>query len=74
LVPSLFFNFTMFAAIFGEHYSDMIDPASQTYRAMHDYLREVVLRYRDDPTVLAWEIGNEMYLMADLECTGHDLT
>ncbi len=52
----------------------MINPASQSYRAMHDYLREVVLRYRDDPTVLAWEIGNEMNLMADLDLTGSATT
>ncbi|MEN6583797.1 MAG: hypothetical protein ABFD54_15230 [Armatimonadota bacterium] len=71
LVPSLYFNSTMWPMIFGETYQSMINPASQSYKAMHDYGREVILRYRDDPTVLMWEISNEMYLGADLNQTGN---
>jgi endo-1,4-beta-mannosidase len=33
---------------------------------MRNYVREVVTRYRDNPTIWAWELGNEYSLYADI--------
>jgi hypothetical protein len=33
---------------------------------MRNYVREVVTRYRDNPTIWAWELGNEFSLHANL--------
>ena len=33
---------------------------------MADYVRQVVTRYRDDPTIWAWEFGNEYTLVANV--------
>ena len=35
-----------------------------------EYIREVVSRYRDRPTIAMWEIGNEFNLFADLQHPG----
>lgn len=70
VVPSLFFNCTLWPMICGEDYSAIADPESKTYRAMHQYATELVSRYKDDPTVLAWELSNEIFLTADVNQDG----
>lgn len=42
------------------------DPNSKTIAFMRDYTRTIVSRYKDSPTVWAWEFGNEFSLSADL--------
>ncbi len=57
----------------GEHAQAILDPNSKTYKATHEYIREVVTRYKDDPTVLLWELENESMLAADVDQLGRDL-
>ena len=45
------------------------DPNSKTYQAMRAYATELVTRYKDDPNVLMWELGNEYFLEADLNAS-----
>jgi hypothetical protein len=59
--------------IFGETGQSILDPKSKTYEAVHRYIREFVTRYRDDPTVLMWELTNEGMLAADVEMEGRKL-
>jgi endo-1,4-beta-mannosidase len=58
---------------FGETGQAILDPNSNTYEAVHRYIREFVTRYRDDPTVLMWELLNEGMLRADVEMEGRKL-
>lgn len=57
----------------GENARAILDPNSKTYQATHEYIREMVTRYRDDPTVLLWELENEAMLAADVDQLGRDL-
>lgn len=59
--------------IFGEAGQAILDPDSLTYEAVHRYIREFVTRYRDDPTILMWELVNEAMLGADVEMEGRKL-
>lgn len=54
----------------GELRTAVLDPASKTREATYRYVREFVTRYRNDPTVLLWELGNEMFLTADVNMEG----
>jgi hypothetical protein len=51
----------------GEPRTAVLDPQSRTYAATYGYVREIVTRYRDDPTVLMWELENEAFLAADVD-------
>jgi mannan endo-1,4-beta-mannosidase len=51
---------------YGELRTAILDPGSKTHEATHRYVREFVSRYRDDPIVLMWELGNEHFLLADV--------
>lgn len=66
LLPTLFWNYQMWPDLMKEPCSKIFERGSRTRQAMEKYLRELVGRYRDDPTILCWEIGNEMNLGADL--------
>jgi hypothetical protein len=55
---------------FGEPRTAVFDPESKTYDATYGYVREFVGRYRDDPTVLMWELENEAFLKADVVVEG----
>jgi mannan endo-1,4-beta-mannosidase len=57
----------------GEHGQAIIDPQSKTYQWVHRYITEFVTRYKDDPTVLMWELMNEGTLHADVEMEGRAL-
>lgn len=72
LVPSLFFNSGLWPLICEEDYSALADPGSKTYRAMRQYAKELVTRYKDDTNVLAWELTNEMFLAAEVNMEGRD--
>ena len=69
LVPSLGALFT-WASVCGEPRTAILNPQSKTYAAAYGYVREFVTRYKDDPTVLMWELENESFLHADVDVTG----
>ena len=66
LVPSLFWLFACVPDLVGEPMDQWADPQSKTHAWMREYVREVVTRYRDHPTIWAWEFGNEYSLHANL--------
>ncbi len=72
LVPCL--NVAGAACNFHEYYFEprqaVLNPKSKTYKAVHDYMREFVTRYKDDPVVLMWELQNEAMMKADLDREG----
>ncbi|MHB0960002.1 MAG: cellulase family glycosylhydrolase [Pirellulaceae bacterium] len=58
---------------FGETGRAILDPQSRTNAWVRQYVREFVTRYKDDPTVLMWELVNEGMLHADVEMEGRKL-
>ena len=54
----------------GEPRTAVLDPESKTHEATYRYVREFVSRYANDPTVLMWELGNEHFLLADVDMKG----
>ncbi len=67
LVPSL--NVVMWHSIdnFDEPRQAILDPNSKTYKAAYGYIREFVTRYKDDTTILMWELLNEGMLASDVD-------
>jgi len=66
LVPSLFWLYSCVPDLVGEPMDQWANPNSKTEAWMREYVREVVTRYRDNPTIWAWEFGNEYSLQANL--------
>jgi len=57
----------------GETARAILDPASATSRATREFAGDYVVRYRDDPAVLLWELENEPMLAADVDMAGRGL-
>ena len=66
LIPSLFWHHACVPDLVGESMDQWANPESKTQAWMRQYVSEVVIRYRDNPTIWAWELGNEFSLQADL--------
>jgi hypothetical protein len=66
LIPSLFWYFPSVPDLVGEPIDAWANPQSKTQAWMRDYVREVVMRYRDNSAIWAWEFGNEYSLAASL--------
>ena len=66
LIPSLFWNYACVPDLVGEPMDQWANPNSKTQAWMRNYVREVVTRYRDNPAIWAWELGNEFSLYANL--------
>ena len=49
-----------------EQIVEYLTVATESNRLATEYVRAIVSRYRDDPRILFWEIGNEYNLEADL--------
>ncbi len=45
----------------------MVNPNSPGRKIVEEYMREVVTRYKDRPTIAMWELGNEWNLEADIQ-------
>ncbi len=71
LMPSLFWQLFSFPDIYGEPAGLMMDVTrpSKSRDAMLAYLTAFVTRYASNPTIVAWELGNEYNLIADLNMT-----
>ena len=69
LVPSLGV-LGMWYLDYGESRRAILDPESMTYESTYRYVEEFVTRYKDDPLVLMWELGNEHFLHADVNMEG----
>ena len=66
LVPDLFWSYACVPDLVGEPMDQLGNPGSKTQAWMRDYVREIVTRYRDNPAIWAWEIGNEYSLQCSL--------
>jgi hypothetical protein len=66
LIPSLFWYYACVPDLVGEPMNQWANPNSKTHAWMRQYVREVVTRYRDNPTIWAWELGNEYSLYANI--------
>ncbi len=66
LIPSILWNWGMPPELCGEDHSAWGDPTSGTFRVMLDTFEEFVIRYKDSPAILMWEMGNEYAYSTDL--------
>lgn len=71
LVPCL--NVAGWNSRCGEPRQALLDPSSKTWKANRRYVEAFVTRYKDDPTVLLWELENELMLAADVDVQGTPL-
>ena len=72
LVPSLSVV-DAFTHYHGEPKQAILDPASKGHRDSYRYIEEFVTRYQDEPTILMWEIHNELMLEADVKMAGRPI-
>jgi hypothetical protein len=70
LIPSVFWNVYLFSDLASEPFSQMRNTSSVSYRLSMSYLTQMITRYANNPTIAAWEIGNEHNLFCDLNMTG----
>jgi hypothetical protein len=67
MVFSLAADQDYFAKASGEIYRDMIGRrGSKSRRLYEEFVRDMVLRYRDRAAIAMWEMGNEVLLRADI--------
>ncbi len=62
LIPSLAWHALPFAALAGEPIQATFRKDTQAHALLLQYVRAYVTRYRDHPSVLMWELGNEWNL------------
>jgi hypothetical protein len=71
LVPVLMWNVGQFPALSQQTVTDLVsDGSSPAWMLLERYVTEFVTRYRGRPTILFYELTNELNLMADLDNTG----
>jgi hypothetical protein len=67
LIPVIHWNLYLFPDMANECVQDMLtNPDSRSRQYLWLYTHQIVTRYKDEPTVLFWELTNEMNLGADL--------
>ncbi|MCS6861372.1 MAG: cellulase family glycosylhydrolase [Abditibacteriales bacterium] len=67
LIPTLCWNLYLFPDLAQECVQDLLtNPDSRSRQYLWLYTYQIVTRYKDEPTVLFWELTNEMNLGADL--------
>jgi len=71
LMPSLFWQLYAFPDLFNEPTGQLFDLSqpSKARNAQVDYVKTFVQRYQNNPTIVAWELGNEYNLNVDLNAT-----
>jgi len=68
MIPSLFWNWFAFPDVAGEPLGDAMRNTSSRTRAMWaEYIRDFTTMFANEPTIVAWELGNELNLIADLD-------
>lgn len=67
LVPSLLWNIHLWPDISKEPISALFTPGSETRKRAEAYVSTVVKRYAGRDVILAWEMGNEFNLAADMD-------
>jgi hypothetical protein len=72
LIPSLG-TIPVWHLYYGETGQAILDRDSKTHKGVYQYIHDFVTRYRDDPTILMWELMNEGMLWADVAMEGRRL-
>lgn len=68
LIPVIYWNLYLFPDMANECVQDMLtNPDSRSRQYLWLYSYQLVSRYKNEPTILFWELTNEMNLGADLE-------
>jgi hypothetical protein len=71
LVPMLWWNVFVFSDLANEPLGRTFEKGSYPRFLLFEYAREIAHRYRDEETILFWELTGEINLDADLDF-GHD--
>ncbi|MGV7210037.1 cellulase family glycosylhydrolase [Oxalobacteraceae bacterium A2-2] len=66
VVLDVFWNWTAFADLKGEHIPEWGNSASQTRAYMREITTLLATRYKDHPALWAWEFGNEATSLMDI--------
>lgn len=74
VIPSLGSMPGFWADLHREPKQAILDPASKTHQSSYSYIREFVSRFKDDPTILMWELQNEVMHKADINQKGRPAT
>ena len=75
IVPTLLWQIEALTKLGGQPLrATMTDPDSLGRRRVAEFVRAVVTRYRDRPTIAMWEVGNEYNLVADIQWPQFDVT
>ena len=68
LVPTLMWNLTQFPALAGDSVAIFVrDGHSASRQLLAQFIRDFIGRYKSRPTILFYELTNEMNLLADLD-------
>ncbi len=68
LVPSFVWNITQFPALGNDTVATFVrDPNAASRRLLAQFIRDFTSRYKERQTILFYEMGNEMNLLADLD-------
>eukprot|EP01006_Ploeotia_vitrea_P013849 TRINITY_DN36244_c0_g1_i1.p1 TRINITY_DN36244_c0_g1~~TRINITY_DN36244_c0_g1_i1.p1 ORF type:complete len:410 (+),score=32.91 TRINITY_DN36244_c0_g1_i1:43-1272(+) len=67
LIPSILWNHFCIADLVGEPLGKLFVPGTKLRNTVKQYVTEIRDRYSHSPALLAWELGNEMNLLADLD-------
>jgi hypothetical protein len=69
LIPDIAWNEWAFPDLAGEPLAKLFDTTSKTNQLVKQYASQLVSRYKNNPAILFWELGNELNLGADLDQT-----
>src|SRR5712691_9420546 len=68
LVPSFIWNIAQFPALGNDTIATFVrDPNAASRRLLAQFIRDFIARYKERQTILFYEMGNEMNLLADLD-------
>ncbi len=70
LIPSIAWCIYAFPNEAGEPVTRFFQDSSRSNRDLKEYTRELVTRYKDNPDILFWELGNEYNLKSDHVSSG----
>lgn len=68
VVASLMWNLDTFCNYYGEDVTALLNPESKASKLAVKYVKDVAARYKNCPSLWAYEVGNEGNLGADLKC------
>ena len=66
LIPSFFWHTPTLPDLVNESVNHWGNTNSKTHMLMREFIRKVVMRYRESPAIWGWEQGNEVNLAVDL--------